>query len=114
MNNDKIFDGCVSFVTSISEDSLRQLISSLVQEKHSLFHNLCDIGPMDFEFVKVANKRVRKPDGHPVFNGSGVKDIYGRGGIYVRLTKCVSKIWNHGINKFKLYFVVEGEISTIT
>ncbi len=87
---DKIFDGCVSFVTSISEDSLRQLISSLVQEKHSLFHNMCDIGPMDFEFVKVANKRVRKPDGHPVFNGSGVKDIYGRGGIYVRLTKCVS------------------------
>ena len=91
---EKIFDGCITFVPSIPEDDLRELICSLVQEKHkhSLFHNLCDICPMDFEFVRVANKRVRKPDGHPVFNGSGVKDIYGRGSIYVRLTKCVNKV----------------------
>lgn len=94
---DKIFDGCISFVPSFSEDDLRELISSLVQEKNSLFHNLCDICSMDFEFVRVANKRVRKPDGHPVFNGSGIKDIYGRGSIYVRLTKCVSKVRNYCI-----------------
>ena len=45
-----------------------------------------DVGPEDFEFVKVVNKRVRKPDGHPVFNGTGIKDIYGRNTIYTRLT----------------------------
>ena len=51
-----------------------------------------DVGPEDFEFVKVVNKRVRKPDGHPVFNGTGIKDIYGRNTIYTRLTKSVQKV----------------------
>ncbi len=103
-----------SLASLISEDNLRDVITSLVQEKYSPFHNLDDISSMGFEFVKVVNKRVRKPDGHPVCNGRGIKDIYGKGSIYVRLIKCVSEVRTHSIQTSIVYLVVVGAISSIT
>lgn len=88
---DKVFDGIVRFSLSTTEADLREAISSLIQVKYTKFYSLWDVGPEDFEFVKVINKRIRKPDGEPLYNGNGIKEMYKTGAIYVRLTKCVDK-----------------------
>ena len=62
-------------------------VAATIQQKRAPFHRLSEIGPTDFEFVEV--KKVTKQNGHPVFDGKGIKDLYGRGSIYIRLTRSV-------------------------
>jgi hypothetical protein len=88
---DKVYEGSLSFTSAMSEDSIREEIAQLIQEKISDLYDFTSVEPNDFEFVKCVNKRVRAPDGKACYDGDGIRDLYRCANIYVRLTKSFSK-----------------------
>ena len=88
---DKVYEGSLSFTTSMSECSIREEIAQLVQEKESDLCDFASIEATDFEFVKCVNRRVRVPDGRACYDGDGLRDLYRSANIYVRLTKSFYK-----------------------
>ena len=69
----------------MSEFQIRKEIVRLVRQKESVTHNLDQIAEEDFDFVKVANHRVRVIDGDAPFDANGIGHVYKNGAIYVRL-----------------------------
>ena len=70
---DKVFEGPLCFSDSMSEEDVRDEIIHLLSQKESLFHDFQLIGPDDFAFVRCVNRRVRLPDGKPIYDGKGLK-----------------------------------------
>ena len=69
----------------MSEDDIRQEILCLIRQKDSITHSLKVITPNDFDFVRCANRRVRRIDGDAPFDGAGISQVYSNGAIYIRL-----------------------------
>ena len=88
---DKLYEGSLTFSSSMTEEEIRERISNLVRKKESLFNNYEAISNNDFEFVRCVNKRVKVPDGEIVYNGSTIRQIFPSGAVYVRLTKSFAK-----------------------
>ena len=88
---DKLYEGSLTFSSSMTEEEIRERIANLVRKKQSLFNNYEAISDDDFEFVRCVNKRVKVPDGEIVYNGSGVRQLFPSGAVYVRLTKSFAK-----------------------
>ena len=88
---DKVFEGPLCFIESMHEEDIRKEIAHLLSEKESIFHNFNLIGPDDFDFVRCVNRRIRLPDGRPVYDGKGLKQLYRSGSVYIRLTRSFAK-----------------------
>ena len=73
---DKVYEGTLSFNTSMTEACIRERISSLIQQKESGIYDFSGVIPQDFESVKCVNSRIRLPDGNATYSGEGLKDIY--------------------------------------
>ena len=73
---DKVYEGTLSFNTSMTEACIRERISSLIQQKESGIYDFSGVIPQDFESVKCVNRRIRLPDGNATYSGEGLKDIY--------------------------------------
>lgn len=74
-------------------EAIRDEISSLIREKESDLYVFSNIDTNDFQFIKCVNRRLRVPDGKPVYDGEGLKSVYRSGSIYVRLTKPFDKVY---------------------
>ena len=88
---DKVFEGPLCFNESMAEEVIREEITHLLSQKKSIFYNFHLISPDDFEFVRCVNRRIRSPDGKPVYDGKGLKQLYRSGSVYVRLTRSFAK-----------------------
>lgn len=81
----KLYDGSIRYRLEMSEDDIRQEIVRLLRQKESITHSLEVITPNDFDFVRCANRRVRRIDGDAPFDGAGISQVYSNGAIYIRL-----------------------------
>jgi hypothetical protein len=88
---DKVYEGTLSFDTSMSERDIRDEVSRLVSQKQSIINDYRTISGFDFEFVKCVNRKIRVPDGDTQFDGSGLRRVYPSGAVYMRLTKSFTK-----------------------
>lgn len=82
-----VFDGLIHFFSNDSGEAVRDKIAAKLQQKKPSFVDLKTCGPDDFDFVKVANKRIRLPDGNEEFDSRTISGIYKQGAIYVRLNR---------------------------
>ena len=80
-----LIDGNIRYHSNDNETMIRGKISDLMLDKDHLNNVLKD----DFDFVRVCNKRVRKPDGNVPFDALGINTVYPTGAIYVRLHICI-------------------------
>ena len=82
---EKLYDGCIRYRSSMSEHQIRKEIVRLVRQKESITHALDRLAEDDFDFVRVANRRVRVIDGDAPFDANGIAHVYKNGAIYIRL-----------------------------
>jgi hypothetical protein len=68
-----------------------------LREKKAAIVDLRACTANDFEFVKVANKKIRCPDGNDDFDARTLTGLFKQGAIYVRLKKNFS-IFNVSIS----------------
>ena len=85
-----VFDGLICFLSSDTEQSLRSKIAAKLRQKKLSFVDLLSCQSEDFDFVKVANKCIRRPDGNNEFDSRTISGIYKQGAIYVRLNRSFS------------------------
>ena len=85
-----VFDDLIRFLSSDTEQSLRSKIAAKLRQKKVSFVDLLSYQSEDFDFVKVANKRIRLPDGNDEFDSRTISGIYKQGAIYVRLNRSFS------------------------
>ena len=85
-DDDVVVDGFIRFLSSADETEVRAAIGDIIRKKKSRKVDFSDVSPDDFEFVMVANKKVRVPDGDVPFDAVSLNKAY-RGIVYVRLTK---------------------------
>ena len=72
-----LVDGNIRYQGNDEEIQIRQKIIDLMQGKEVLREITVD----DFDFVRVCNKKVRKPDGNVPFDALGVNTVYPTGAI---------------------------------
>ena len=84
-----LVDGNIRYQGNDEEIQIRQKIIDLMQGKEVLREITVD----DFDFVRVCNKKVRKPDGNVPFDALGVNTVYPTGAIYTRLRKAVNLVF---------------------
>ena len=82
-----VFDGLIRFLNNDTEEAVRSKIACKLRQKRASFVDLITCRSEDFDFVKVANKRIRRPDGNDEFDSRTISGIYKQGAIYVRLNK---------------------------
>jgi hypothetical protein len=90
-NYDKVYEGVLRFDGSMTEVDVREEICRLARDTDNIMHDLSQISTQDFNFVRVINRRVRKPGGMGVYDGSGLKELYRSGSIYVQLVRSFDK-----------------------
>lgn len=83
----KLYEGLLTFSSSMTESQIRISIAGLIREKESIFNDYKAITEDDFSFVRCANRKVRIPDGQITFDASGIRRIYRSGAVYIRLNK---------------------------
>ena len=81
-----LVDGNMRYQGNNSETEIREKILELMSAKDHLNKLTAD----DFEFVRVCNKRIRKPDGNVPFDALGINTVYPSGAIYTRLCKKIA------------------------
>jgi len=61
-----VFDGLIRFLNNdtCTEQTVRSKIACKLKQKRAFFVDLVTCRSEDFDFVKVANKRIRRPDGN--------------------------------------------------
>ena len=84
-----LIDGNTCYQGNDEKIQIRQKIIDLMQGKEFLREITVD----DFDFVRVCNKKVRKPDGNVPFDALGVNTAYATGTIYARLRKAVNLVF---------------------
>ena len=73
-------------------EAIRDEISSLIREKESDLYDFSNIDTNDFQFIKCVNRRLRVPDGKPVYDGEGfLKEIFERNLLHSRMQKNTSE-----------------------
>ena len=77
----------------MSEDCVREKISSLLKRKKSDINDFSQVSTNDFQSVRCVNRRIRVPDGEATYDYDGLRELYRTGSIYVRLVKSFYK-WN--------------------
>lgn len=85
----KIYDGCIRYMSNMSEDEIRNEIVRLVRQKESITHDFSSITPTDFDFVRCVNRQVRAIDGDVPFDSDGISQVYKNGAIYARMNSDV-------------------------
>ena len=65
-----VIDGLKRFLSNDPGQAVRDKIAAKLQQKKPSFVGLKTRGLDDFDFVKVANKRVRLPDGNEEFDSN--------------------------------------------
>ena len=85
-DSDIIIDGYFSSDPFDDESDIRCQIKEMVKKKNRDDFDFTTISSLDMEFVRVANKKVRVPDGTVSFDASGIAKVYPHGAVYVRLT----------------------------
>ena len=83
-----LIDGNIHYQGHYGEIIIREKIRDLMKGKEILK----DITSDDFDFVRVCNKKIRKPDGNVPFDALGVNTVYPTGAIYARLRKSVNLV----------------------
>ena len=84
-----LVDGNIRYQGNDNKIQIRQKIINLTQGKEVLREITVD----DFDFVRVCNKKVRKPDGNVSFDALGVNTVYPTGAIYTRLRKALNLVF---------------------
>ena len=84
-----LVDGNIRYQGNDKEIQIRQKIIDLMQGKEVLREITVD----DFDFVRVCNKKVRKPDGNVPFDALGVNTVYPTGAFYTGLRKAVNLVF---------------------
>ena len=84
-----LIDGNIRYQGNDDEIHIREKIKELMKGKEILK----DITADDFDFVRVCNKKIRKPDGNVPFDALGVNTVYPTGAIYARLRKSVNLVF---------------------
>ena len=82
-----VFDGLIRFLSNDTEQAMRSKIASKLRQKKASYVDLMTCRSEDFDFVKVANKKIRRPDGNDEFDSRTISGIYKQGAIYVRLNR---------------------------
>ena len=62
-------------------------ITAKLRERRVSHIDLSKCNYLDFEFVKVANKKIQVPDGNEVFDARTLGAIYKHKALYVRMKK---------------------------
>lgn len=101
----KIFDGPIRILSTMSEEEVRAEIVRLVGLKWLPTHTLSTIQPNSFNFVKVYNRRVRSLDGDVPCDGSGLAHIYRSGSVYARLVDTTLWVGDRVIEVCLVFFV---------
>ena len=84
-----LVDGNIRYQGNDNEIHIREKIRDLMRGKELLK----DITIDDFDFVRVCNKKIRKPDGNVPFDALGVNTVYPTGAIYTRLRNTVNLVF---------------------
>ena len=82
-----VFDGLTRFLNNDTEQAVRLQIVCKLRQKRASFVDLITCRSEDFDFVKVANKRIHRPEGNHESDSHTISGIYKQGAIYVRLNK---------------------------
>jgi hypothetical protein len=82
--DDKVFDGTVTLSTTMTEQDVRKEVAQSLNKKESEKYDYSKVKESEFEFVKCANRKIRRPDGELNYDGRLLKQLYG-GSVYVRL-----------------------------
>ena len=88
---DKVYEGCFSFNNDSTEEEIKDEIAGLIQLKNSYINDFSSLSREDLVYVKCVNRRIRVPDGKPVYDGECLKNLFRSGNVYIRLTKSFSK-----------------------
>ena len=82
-----VIDGSIRYQSNDGENEIRQKIKELISKKDDKSRLYGNVQESDFEFVRVTNKRIRKPDGDTPYDALGINTVFPTGAIYVKLTK---------------------------
>ena len=67
----------------MTESDIRDEIVRLLGQKYSMPHDLSNVLPKDFDFVRCSNRKVRCIDGDVPFDANGINQVYKNGSVYV-------------------------------
>ena len=83
-----LIDGNIRYMGTDDEMTIRGRIRDLLVEKDALKNIMVN----EFDFVRVSNKKIRKPDGNVPFDALGMNTVYPTGAIYTRRHRSVNQV----------------------